>query len=84
MTAWSTVIGMQIQSYFPTKTDTFTDVYEVFHNSMLSARPGSVTENCDRKIHVFHCASMPQDYLDTMKVPEKRDHFKGNRIFKDN
>eukprot|EP00795_Rhopilema_esculentum_P017102 gene17102-8619_t len=75
MTALSTAIGVHIESYFPTKTDTFTDVYEVLHNRILSPRPGSVTANCDSKIHIFHCASMPPDYLKTMKVPEKKDHF---------
>ena len=75
MTALSTAIGVHIESYFPTKTDTLTDVYEVLHNRILSPRPGSVTANCDSKIHIFHCASMPPDYLKTMKVPEKKDHF---------
>ena len=39
MTALTTAIGMHIESYFPTKTFPFSDVYEVLHNRILSPRP---------------------------------------------
>ena len=76
--ALSSVIGRQIQSYYPLQCDTSPDIYETMFNCTVIPRISEILEETpskhDSSIYIFRCASMPIDYILTTGLSSTKDH----------
>ena len=61
--ALSSVIGEEIVSYSPMKSDTVQDAYELIFNCTILPRLGCSQSSQPSQIHIFCCASMPCEYI---------------------
>ena len=73
--ALSSVLGMQLESYFPSEDD-LEDVpskyREMLFNGTVSPRTIPFQK---KKVHLFHCSATPLDFVSTSSVNARKDHF---------
>ena len=69
-------IGRPIESYFPIEGSKAASIYEKLFNCLVEPNPtellGQINE---QSVHIFWCASMPDNYISTITFPAKKDHF---------
>ncbi len=74
----SSVLRLPIESCFPIPVNQSDaqeemDSLSTIFNCTIFPRVSSSTP--DKKIHLFRCALMPAGYLNTMKIPERKNHY---------
>ena len=71
--ALSSVIQQPIESYFPIKNPSNLDSYERLCNCTIIPREYNIPST--NKVHIFHAAAAPVDFLFSSKVPEEKNHY---------
>ena len=75
----SSVLRLPIKTYLPVP-DNYSDTREeigslsIMYNCTIFPRLSSSTPS-DERIHLFRCALMPVCYLESMKIPESKNHY---------
>jgi hypothetical protein len=76
--ALSNVLKLPIESYYPIPlcsdgTNEVIDNHGIMFNSTVF--PRDAEQDMSERVHIFRCAMMPISYLESTKIPEKKDHY---------
>ena len=70
----SSVVNLPIESYYPADSDNSKDSLACMFNCTIYPREWSTSLQTDR-LHIFRCAVLPLDYLQTRVVPQTKNHY---------
>ena len=70
----SSVVNLRIELYYPAGPDNSKDSLACMFNCTIYPREWSTSLQTDR-LHIFRCAVLPLDYLETRVVPQTKNHY---------